>query len=286
MVNNKNIEVSYILPHNNREELLEYNLKSLLCQTVKDFEIIITDNSLNKEKIKNVVSKYLKLGLNIKLYFVDPRLCKFSHDGTLYQNKFCPAVQQNVGVKKAHGKIIVLTSPEVINAATNVENIIKKFNDNASRFLLGWMDEMKKEETEDIIKNKYKLGDMQKLCENNVRDPLRGGAWCKQDCWRPTLYFLGCMLREDFIKIGGIEESFMAGIAWEDDEFSRRCIRNSIICSFEGSIGGIHLSHSRKYQEEDPFSYYSINGILNKKINNFRANRNHDWGSDSYIMRE
>ena len=283
--------VSYIFPHNNREELLEYNLKSLLCQTVKDFEIIITDNSLNKEKVKNVVSQFRKLGLNIKLYFVDPQLCPFSHDGSMYQNKFCPAIQQNVGVKKASGKIIVLTSPEIINASTNVENIINKLNDNESKFLYGWMDEMKKEEIKDVIQSDYDLHVIKKICENNVRDPINGGAWCKECECKPSAYFLGCMLRKDFIRVGGIDETFMSGIGWEDNEFAQRCNRNSIIGFFEENIGGIHLWHNREYQAFDVGGEWtaaltSINARRYAITNNLIANEGYNWGSDSYIVGE
>jgi hypothetical protein len=279
------VHVSYIIPHNGREELLAFNLKSLLCQTVKNFEIIVIDNSSQKANIKKAVDEFRQAGLNIKLFFVDPRLCPFSHDGNKFEGKFNPAIQQNVGVKKANGKIIVLTSPEVVNASTNVENIIKKFENNKSKLLLGWIDEMKKEHFGIIMKNNYNLDKMKWVCRNNVRNLISGGAWCKEGQWRPTLYFLGSMLKNDFVRIGGIEELFMAGVAWEDDEFSRRCIMNSIGCSLEGSIGGIHLQHTRTYQGNSALRH-STNGRLFARTKNIIANIGHDWGSDNYIIGE
>jgi len=277
------VKVSYIMPCFNRALLLEYNLKSLIKQTIKDFEIIITDNSTDKEEVKNVVSKFRKLGLNIKLFFVDPGLCSFSHDG----NRFNPAAQQNVAVKKASGEIIVLTSPEVINASTNVENIIKQFNDSKSKFIYGWIDQMRKEEIGDIVKNNYDLNVIKKMCENNVADKMHGGPWCKR-CWcRSSQYFLGSMRREDFIKIGGIDETFMGDIGWEDNEFAQRSDNNSIERFLDESIVGIHLQHERASWQGDSGATSSPNGQLcATKRANLVANVGYDWGSDDYIIGE
>jgi cellulose synthase/poly-beta-1,6-N-acetylglucosamine synthase-like glycosyltransferase len=95
MVNDK-MKISYIIPHNNREELLEYNLVSLTKQIYKNFEIIIIDNSINNNKIKDLYNKYSKI-LDIKLIFVDPKKHPYYHNRELeFVN---PALQQNVGVK-------------------------------------------------------------------------------------------------------------------------------------------------------------------------------------------
>jgi len=280
---NMSLHVSYIIPHRDREGLFQYNLNSLKAQTNKDFEIIIIDSSQDSSKIKEIVTQYKKF-LNIRLFFVDPKKCIYAHDGSIYGNNFCPALQQNIGVKKCDGDIIVLTSPEIVNASTNVSKIINKFKNRDSQFLLGWMDEMKKENIAPWINSGYNLNQLKSLCENNAKI----GAWCKEHDWRPANYFLGVLLKKDFIHIGGIEESFMGGIAWEDDEFSRRCIDNDIKCSFEGGIGGVHLSHPRTYQcvGETAWEIDSINGKIFHQTYNLVANQNHEWGSFETIIGE
>lgn len=280
-------QVSYIIPHNKREELLEYNLKSLVAQTVQDFEIIIVDNSADTEPIKDLVSRYRKIGLNIKLFFVDPQRCFFSHDKSVFGNLFNPAVQQNVGAKKSKGKILVLTSPEVINASTNVENIIKKFDNEESRFVRGWIDEDRKENplVRDIIKNNYNIS----LMKASFPEPYRNGsirAFCKEgDCF-PRNYFLGCIRRRDFMRIGGIEEIFMAAICHEDDEFARRCSNNSIHCSFEGNIAGIHLFHGNRAGQNPIPMRSNANGVFYGTHKYLIANPERPWGSDDYIIGE
>jgi hypothetical protein len=133
------MKVSYILPHNSREELLVQNLFSLCLQTNKNFEVVITDSTEDKKKINEVYEKF-KNKLNIKLFHIDNKKCIYSSKN---QSFFNPAVQQNVGVKQSTGEIIVLTSPEVINSVNNVENFINFFSikENKNKFCYGWVDE-------------------------------------------------------------------------------------------------------------------------------------------------
>jgi len=65
-------KVSYVMPCFNRAGLLGYNLKSLIKQTIKDFEIIITDNSPDIFQHLGKMVDYLKdkngkINKNIKL---------------------------------------------------------------------------------------------------------------------------------------------------------------------------------------------------------------------------
>lgn len=280
-MNNK-IEVSYIIGHKDRTDLLRPNFDSLLTQSNKNFEIIITDNSGQEHKdiLKNLVSEYRQFGLNIKLFFVDPKLCKTSHDGTQFLNRYNPALQQNVAVKKSQGRIVVLTSPEVINSSTNVENIIKSFNTEEKRFVLGWIDEIKLENINEVKLHKYDNNFMKAYSESF---PHLNGASCKPGTFKPWNYFLGCLLREDYVKIGGMDEDFMAGIAYEDNEFSNRCINNGMRVILNEDIVGLHLFHGRGYQAMG----FNVNPILmNSKIHSKIANNGKDWGSNAYITGE
>lgn len=279
---NNTTEVSYIIGHKDRTDLLKPNFDSLLNQTNKNFEIIISDNSgqEHKEILKKLVTEYRNLGLKIKLFFVNPRLCKYSHDGSIFSNKYNPALQQNVAVKKSQGRIIVLTSPEVINSSTNVENIINSFNEDQNKFILGWIDEIKVENIKEIQIQNYNNNFMKLYSESF---PELNGASCKPNKFKPENYFLGSMLKEVYCKIGGMDEEFMAGIGYEDNEFANRCINNNIKIILNENIVGLHLYHSRSYQSMG----FNINPtLMHKKINSKIANLGEDWGTDSYITEE
>jgi GT2 family glycosyltransferase len=88
---------------------------------------------------------------------------------------------------------------------------------------------------------------------------------------------LGCIKRDFFIKIGGIEEKFMAGMCYEDDEFSERVIRNNCEIFLSRRIAGIHLTHPREYQTKI-YELMNNNFFIYKTEHNLVANNNLEWG--------
>lgn len=278
--------ISYILPHKNRTELLEPNLLSLRLQTSKNFEVIIVDNSTPdyQAKLKDLVSRYRNYGLKIRLFFVDPSKCKFYHNNPALTGYCNPALSQNIGAKKAVGEILVLSSPEVVNAHDNVATINKIFEaDFNSKFLLGWIDERPLR----VVLPHISLGFTTAKVKELFKSP-GNAAMCRDDVphrpWLNLNYFLGVLKREDFIRIGGMEERFMQHVAWEDNEYAQRCELSGFPAQFCGDIAGIHLTHSRGYQTlENP------NKQLWEKLEKEKplvANVGHDWGSDACIVEE
>ena len=270
------MKVSFILPHKDRTEHLRYNLDSLLAQTDSDFEVVLIDNSTNQGKLEALVAEYVGKGLDIKIYFVDILKCEFSHSIFEFQGHYNPALQQNVGVKKATGDIVVLSSPEVINAKTNVAKVKELFAGNKSQFLLGWMDEKQMQNVPPLVPDGITVEEVKRVCARTM-----GGASCREGDWHPLNYFIGCMLKEDFIKIGGIEEHYMAAIAFEDNCFASRCERNGFPAQLCPEVAGIHLCHGRGYQ--------NFMGGKNHKFWDANkpliANEGREWGRDEYVTR-
>lgn len=274
------MKVSYIVPHRNRIQLFKRNLNSLLAQTDSDFEIVVADNSdpAPLQGLKNIVTEYKSKGLDIRVFHVDPRKCKFSHSPGMYGNNYNPAVSINVAAKKSQGEIIVLTSPEVINARTNVAEIKKCFAEGRSRFCLGWMEERSSGVVPDLTDG-ISAEDIKILCSAQGH-----GAKCRPGHWKPINYFIGAMLRKDFIAMGGIDERYMLGIGFEDDCFATRCEENGFPAELVTEIAGIHLSHPRSYQGN---LWKNPNNAIFKHRRAIKvANTGHDWGSDKYIVGE
>jgi len=272
------MKVSYIIPHRNRVDLFRRNLDSLLAQTDKDFEAIVVDNSdlPFKYALDKTIEEYRAKGLDIKGFAIDPMKCKYSHSHGMYNNNYNPAVSINVGVKQCVGDVIVLTSPEVVNAKTNIEEIKKCFSGAVSRFCLGWMEERASNAIPNLA-NGITSEQIKQICFAQGN-----GAKCRPEHWKPVNYFIGAMFKKDFVKIGGIDERYMIGIGFEDDCFAARCEENGFPAELVEEIAGVHLSHPRSYQ-----------GNLWKNPNNFIfknkralkvANRGENWGSESYIV--
>lgn len=272
-------KVSYIIAHRNRCDLLEQNLISLQRQTSNDFEVVIADNSddINKRSLRTLVLKYCN-SLDIQCVFVKPEKHPYAKgfSGQLQKNMFNPALQQNICAKIATGDVLVLTSPEVVNANTNVERIINLTEGKNKYFYLGWIDELPKQNV-----------DINSLTESYIKELCKTpGKWakCRNDAnWSVKNYFLGIINRDDFLAIGGIEEKYMQGIGYEDDEFAQRLSLNEFDIQLKEEICGIHLSHPRDYQPAG----LAINKPLwleDERQKRKVANVGFAFGSDKFVM--
>ncbi len=265
--------LSYVMGHKDRAELLEANLLSLSHQTEKDFEVVISDNSANKDPIRKCVDKYRNLGLNITLAFVDPSLNKHAR---AYSGCYNPVVQQNVSAKLSKGDILVFTSPEVINAVENVERIRNHFEsvENKNDFLYGWVDEKPLPAVEALIRTGITSDIIKDICKVSM-----GGARCRDDDWRLISYFIGAIKRDLFFRVGGMEESLMRGLGYDDDDFIRRLKLSGAQFKLDNKIAGIHLCHSRSYINDG-----GVNKAYYPSLKNSIANIDEDWGSSNYII--
>ncbi len=279
------MKISYIIPHKNRTDLFRYNLISLAAQTQKDIEIIVVDNSSapHQEALKGLVSEFRGRGLDIRVFFVDPSRHPLAHSDTKLQSAYNPAYSINLGVKQSSGDIIVLTSPEVVNASTNAEIIAQEFTTPGSRFLLGWMDELPASLVAPHI-NDLSVEKLKALCK------IPGNAaMCRDDVphrpWKPENYFLGILRKSDFINIGGIDERFMGSIAYEDNFFAHCCEHAGFPAQICTKIAGIHLSHSRAYQADLNNSNKTLWNDL-RNSGSILANNMSDWDSNSLVISE
>lgn len=99
-----------IVAYNTDKDLLSQNLKSLKEQTIKDFEILIVDNS-DKVNLQEVVSKY-----NLKYLKLE--------------KNYGPMLARNVGIKYSSGDIIIFLDDDAIPAGNFVEQHIRAYDKN------------------------------------------------------------------------------------------------------------------------------------------------------------
>ena len=113
------IKMSVVVPIHGRVDLFKETLQCLECQTTKDFEIIITDDSNSEEErnqIKEAISNFKNKDINIKYIFTEPNL---------YQAK-----NTNQGLKSAVGKYIRILHSDDIIANNCIEKEIDFFEKN------------------------------------------------------------------------------------------------------------------------------------------------------------
>lgn len=134
----------------------------------------------------------------------------------------CPARAWNAGFKTATGDLLYLISSEVVQDAGNVE------------------------------KARTLAADMETAvfgaCHNSIPEQLVVGAdpglLVSGRMARP-LGFIACLPRANVMKIGGMDEAFMTGYWYDDDDFFLRLWRTGLNFVFDDSIHGVHQHHER-----------------------------------------
>ncbi len=233
---------SFILPIRNRAALLKRGLQSIdaLDYDHDEYEVIISDY-LSQDNLIEVVHEF-RGRLNMTYLCIDVR--RYVHHKIFFSQGACnPALAQNLAVKHASGKHIILTSPEIVHWTQNLKNL-DKIENLENKFVYGKV--LERKETEVFAREvKFPFENI-----SSMDSPIRLCDWDK--IREPTLYFFGVMNRKTFLKYGGIDEHYMTGIAYDDEDFGKRMDKvPGLILEYCRDVRSVHLTHDRSYQAPD-----------------------------------
>lgn len=256
---------SYILPIRNRSNLLKRGLQSMAAMKydLDKFEVVIADY-LSEDNIMDVIMQFRGI-LNMKYLCIDPR--RYDKYKIFMNKGNCnPALAQNIAVRYAEGKFIILTSPEIVHSDMNLQNL-DKIEDLENKFIYGRV--IEKTETE-IFNLHFPFEAI-----HTMDSPTILCDW-KTTLEHYALYFIGVMKRSMFMKCGGIDEKYMENIAYDDEDFGYRMKANKeLTLEFHKEICGVHLVHDRSYQNVEAIQrnadYYQSKkkeGLVNHIIAN------------------
>ena len=247
---------SFILPIRNRKSLLARGLQSIamLAYDKREFEVIICDY-MSTDRIEDVIKIFVN-DINIKHVIIDPNKYRYGKV-YMYNGKCNPALAQNIGANVASGSTLILSSPEIVHWYANLHNA-DGIEDLENKFVYGKVIEYKEKTLYDMHGSKVfyvinKLDSGKVLCD-----------W-KFNGIKLAVYFIGLISRRKFLDVGGIDESYMGGIAYEDEDFGNRMDRSEIELEYNPNICGVHLEHDRSYQLVKVIE--SNMGLFNKKKN-------------------
>jgi GT2 family glycosyltransferase len=198
--------ISLIVAYYNRKDLFIETLKSIARTACKDYEVIAVDDmSDNEERIEDLREQFPFL----RVYRMKKKICGNS----------CMAY--NLGIAKAQGDIIILQNPECLHVH-DVFSYMENHVDNTNYVTAAVYSIDKKiqhilpliefsEGFEDYIKS---------LPQRFVEDYV---GWYNHSIHRPCYFhFCAGISRSNITKLGGFDERFADGIAFEDAEFVYR----------------------------------------------------------------
>jgi GT2 family glycosyltransferase len=218
---------SIVMPYYQRPEL-RFTLDSFVeyYQQRKDIEVLIVEDSKNfkSEKMHKELNTILeKYESKIRIVCaVDPK------------ESFCPSSKYNLGVRMSSGTHIMLTNPEIPH----------NFN---------LFDEIDKID----FKNTYLVcscASVTTLVDRGTffNSDLGFSLWYQHSVHRNALYhFCTIISKENYNKIGGFDERFSKGIAFDDDNFVKRVQKNGLDIITRDDLYTYHIEHQRDYSLTD-----------------------------------
>ena len=187
-----NLKISIVMAFYNRQALLDKTLESLDKSAIKDYELIIVDDA-SAIPLKCDRAKVIRVEKKDKWYN-------------------CSCVAWNRGMREVTGDIVILNSPECYH----VGDILSYVRDNIkpNLYLSFGCYSIDKLETENLHEGIFP--DL----VNAVVDGHTG--WYNHTVYRPKAYhFCSAILKKDLDMIGGFDERYAYGVAFDDDEFIR-----------------------------------------------------------------
>jgi len=208
--------VSIVTAYYNRKTLLDKTLESIDRSEVKDYELIIIDDASDEPLVCD----------RARVIRVEPK-------DRWYHN---PCIPYNMGFKQAKGDMIIIQNPEcyhVGDVLTYVkEHLIPNFYITFACYAIN------QQETQELYQGKMPV-----LNPWKFRHPENNG-WYNHMTYQPiALHFCSAILKTDLDKIGGFDERYAHGVAFDDNAFIRTIKRRHMDVRIVNPPYVIHQYH-------------------------------------------
>lgn len=269
------IEVSIVMAYYNRRPLLLNTLRGLEAQGNTNTEIVLVDDGSSPEH--EVFDVPAMFDLNIKLLHIHPK-------EKIINSKFFPirlnsCIPYNLGFANASGSKIIMQCPECIHNGNVVQYTKENLGDN-DYFVFACYS------TDKDVGDRILAGEdpSKAIRPLNHRKPLKNGdnAWYTHSQYNPTmLHFCSAMTKKDLYDLGGFDERYADGLAYEDNELLARINKKhmrirgvddpfvihqhhfSMFTRDKDAMGGMMLVNWRKMKKTESSNFYDV-----KKYNN------------------
>lgn len=225
--------ISIITAYYNRKTLFINTLISIKKQLINltEIEVIAVDDaSENDERLEDIIPEFPFL-----------KIIRLEKENKWYRNSCIPF---NIGFKEAKGDIIIFQNPECLHFGNilsyTIENLTEKNYLSFGCYSLS-------EEPTNTITSLIKTPD--KITEhiNNHNSIVLGDGqdgWYNHSIHRPVGYHFCCAItRNNLYDLGGFDERYALGVAYDDDEFLHRVKLKGLKVKIIDDVIVLHQNH-------------------------------------------
>lgn len=251
--------ISIVTAYYNRKELFIRTLESIKKQNYQgSFEVIaVDDGSDTHERLEDLTDQYNFL-----------KVIRLEKKEKWYSNSCIPF---NIGFKAAKGNHIIVQNPECLHYGNILNYVEHHLNDD--NYLCFSCFSLDQENTNDLEK---KLKDKNFI--NNLissKDLVHGkdgrNGWYSHSKFRAApFHFCTAITNKNLKKLGGFDELFSLGIAYDDNKFLCRVNRKNLRIDFVDDEIVLHQNHytpnSTSYQTRA-----NKDALMEKNLNIYRG---------------
>ncbi|MBS1550259.1 MAG: glycosyltransferase [Bacteroidetes bacterium] len=235
--------ISIVTAYYNRKQLFIHTLKSIKHQNSKHLlEVIaVDDGSEENERLEDLLFEFPFL-----------KIIRLERKNKWYHNSCIPF---NIGFKAAKGKQIIIQNPECLHYGDILD--FTHNNLEINKYLSFGCYSLDKDTTNNIealISNKSIDSIIDK--KNDFARNDGDAGWYNHSIYRPRAYhFCTAITKKDLNSLGGFDELFSLGIAYDDDEFLSRIKKKKLNLQFVDNKLVLHQNHynpdSNSFQNRD-----------------------------------
>ena len=194
-----------------------------------DYEVIIIEDIKNREDS----IEHIKLLDTINKFKDDINIVYLS---TNFTDCFNPCLNFNYGIEKALGEFILITNPECMHKVDILAGLDHEYAINPKTYIICACEAIYCDEEIDNM-NELKFTHF---------------AWFQHSEFNNCrLHFCSSISKDNFDMIGGFDEEYSHGIAYEDTDFLRLVMNNNIPIICRDDLLILHIEHDRGYASEE-----------------------------------
>jgi hypothetical protein len=229
------MKYSFIIPYYNRETL-DYTLQSFLRQysNRNDYEIVIIEDSKN---VKNQ-SYHSKL-VNILNQF---KTLSIQHLQYQERELFNPAILFNYGVKRSLGEILIITNPECYHEVNILKGLDEEFSKDQNIYVVCACQSVN-------LLDKVVISADGSISIKPINYQFE--QWYQHTQYNDRrLHFCTAITKNNFLRIGGFDENYANGVAYDDDDFRNTILeRSGLKVIPRDDLIVSHINHCAEYQK-------------------------------------
>lgn len=205
-------------------------LATIAKSNYSNFEVIVVDDASREEERVEYLQQHFPF---LKVFRIE-------EDEKWYIN---PCIVYNKAIAKATGDIIIIQNPECLHIGDVVSFIAKNVTDSdwlsVSTYAFNFNYTY-------IIQNEGRIPDFRKLPQCSFNGKM-GLGWYNHPEYRPVHYhFCVGITRKSMEALGGFDERYAMGYAYDDDELVTRAKRLGLTMKIITDVTVIHQYHDKE----------------------------------------